>query len=80
MKYYKNLIVAGALVFGLTGNVWAGEPSSSIQESDRGPLETYVLCVGNCVDRTPQWSFERSVCAADCYILLLANMVKVFIP
>jgi hypothetical protein len=78
MKHIKKSLIATALVLSFAGNVLAFEPSAEIEEFDRGPFETYKVCVDSCISRTSPSTSERVACGADCYIKMVADIFKLF--
>ncbi len=44
-----------------------------------GPFESFLTCAQGCIDKYAQWTWRRSACAADCYLAISGNAVKVVI-
>lgn len=38
------------------------------------PFGTYIECAKGCIQDYDQWTWERSICAADCYVVLLKDL------
>lgn len=80
MKKIQRLFISGIfammLVFSLgTQSVFAEEPEVVI-----GPFEKYLDCIGSCIERTQPRSLRRAACSADCYIVLVGDVVEAVIP
>jgi hypothetical protein len=48
----------------------------SFAEPDKGPFETYLDCADKCIEKYGRWTLRRTACAADCYLELLTDLVK----
>lgn len=46
----------------------------------KGPLETYADCAQGCIDSYGEWTLRRTLCAADCFIHLVADVLEVLNP
>lgn len=44
------------------------------------PLESYADCALGCIDSYAPWTIRRSLCAADCFINLVADVLEVLNP
>lgn len=70
MEKIKKIVASGItflmLVMVLSVNTANAGPDN--------PIETYVDCAKGCIQDYEQWTWERSICAADCYIVLLKDL------
>jgi hypothetical protein len=73
MKSIKKTMAALALA----SMMLPGIAQAQTQPTPDGPLETYANCIDKCVSKYASWTLRRSICAADCYIGFIGNMVDV---
>ena len=74
MKKMMKLSIAGVMLLGLltVGNVNEAQAA--------GPFGNYEGCVIGCLSQYDNWTWSLSACSADCYIALLQDTVKAFVP
>jgi len=44
------------------------------------PLENYADCALGCISSYDAWTIRRSLCAADCFINLVSDVIQVLSP
>jgi hypothetical protein len=45
-----------------------------------GPLESYLDCAIECIEKYNPWTIRRTLCAADCYFKFWGDVVKLASP
>jgi len=73
MKKMMKLSVAGVMLLGLL-------TVGSVNEAQAGPFSNYEGCVIGCLSQYDNWTWSLSACSADCYIALLQDTAKSFVP
>lgn len=76
MKKMKTIIAATIIMASFTGVAMAAD--SSIQTINKGPVETYLDCVIDCVSRTDMNTYRRIACASDCYLQFVSDLINLF--
>ena len=74
MKPIKKTIAALALAAMLLPTMLV-TPVQAEVSSEPGPVENYIGCAKACINSTPSWSWKRTVCATDCYISFIAELL-----
>lgn len=67
MKGIKSLLVI--LMFMMMSTLTFNTVSAN--EYSEGRLAKYIKCAEFCIENFEQWTWARSVCAADCYLDLI---------
>lgn len=76
MKKMKTFITAAIIMASFTGVALADDASAQV--ISKGPVETYLDCVIDCVTRTDENTLRRIACASDCYIIFVSDLVNLF--
>jgi hypothetical protein len=77
MNKIKKLLFSGFFALMLVGgfNVTQVFASDEVEEVKKGPFETYYDCSKDCIKRTAPWSIRRTICAADCYVSFVGDVI-----
>jgi hypothetical protein len=70
MKSIKKTMAALALASMMLPGI-----AQAQTQPDPGPIDNYLDCATKCINTTPSWSWKRTVCATDCYIKFIAELL-----
>lgn len=74
MKPIKKTLAALALASLMLPGLAVAQTT---QTPPDGPLEQYANCAEKCVAKYAPWTLRRTLCAADCYLTFIDNMVDI---
>lgn len=85
MKKMKRLLIISTFAFAMVSMVQLEDanaftdPCGVESPSSGGPFANYATCVENCLNTTSPWTIQRTVCALDCYVSLIGDIVDAII-
>lgn len=74
MKKFKRFIITGFVTMMMLALY---SPTNAIAS---GPAESFLDCVEGCVEKYDKWTLRRTACAADCYVGLISDVLKLLSP
>jgi hypothetical protein len=74
MKNLKKTIASLALAAIMLPTLVPTSLVAQEAEEEKGPVGRYVECANFCVKNYGPWTWDRTVCAVDCYFAFLEDL------